>query len=220
MSRIFDFPESFQNDENAILLIDANNSVYQPNDVSDGVVYVEKYLVRKGKFRETERLDENEDLVASTIRPNAFLVDETNFQDIGGGLQTFERHYATFPSSWYDFQEVSYRTVYWGAINWRSRSGTGATWQTERKVLAKATRYYLKHKDVPTDKVPEDDLQATKFADRFDIYYAFEPEGRLGRNWEDYIPDPNNPTKVVIAPDSIRKYMGYIYEFTRYTIEI
>lgn len=221
MSRTFDFPESFKNDENATLLLDANFSVYQPRDVSDGVVYVEKYLVRKGKFVETERVDSSGNLTPSTIHTDAFLVDETNFQDIGGGLQTFERHYATFPSIWYDFQEVSYRTVYWGAINWRTRSlFGGATWHTQRNVLAKATRYYLPESEVPTNIVPEDDNQATLYAFDFTKIYAQEPEGRLGKDWEDYIPNPTNPTTVVIAPDRVQKYMGHIYEFIRHTIEV
>lgn len=221
MSRIFDFPESFQNDENATLLLDANHNVYQPRDVSDGVVYVEKHLVRKGKFVPIEKVYEGGNLITSPTHTNAYLIEETNFQDIGGGLQTFERHYATLPSSWYDFQEVSYRTVYWGAINWRTRSlFGGATWHTQRNVLAKATRYYIPESEIPTNIVPEDDNQATLYAFDFTKIYAQEPEGRLGRDWEDYVPDPTNPKIVVIAPDKVQKYMGHIYEFIRYTIEV
>lgn len=220
MSRLFDFPESFQNDEDAILLLDENFGVYQPRDVSDGVVYIEKYLVRKGKFIPTERVYEGGNLIASPTHTNAYLVDETNFQDIGGGLQTFERHYATIPSSWYDFQEVSYRTVYWGAINYRTRSFGGATWHTQRNVLAKATRYYITESEIPTNIVPEDNNQATKYAFDFTKIYTQEPEGRLGRDWEDYTPDANNPITVVIAPDRVQKYIGNIYEFTRHTIEV
>lgn len=220
MSRLLDFPKTFQDDEDAILLLDANFRVYQPRDVSDGVVYIEKYLVRKGRFVRTKRTNEDQSLVASLFHTNAFLIDETNFQDIGGGLQTFERHYATIPNTWYDFQEVSYRTVYWGAVNWRTRSGGGATWHSERSALAKATRYYFTLKDLPTDVVPEDDNQATEYVNDFTKIYAFPPEGRLGLNWEDYTPDPANLKTFAIAPDKVTRYMGDIYEFIRYTIEI
>ena len=221
MSRTFDFPKTFQDDEGATLLLDANFSVYQPRDVSDGVVYVEKHLVRKGKFVPIEKIDEDGNLITSSTHTNAYLVDETNFQDIGGGLQTFERHYATIPSSWYDFQEVSYRTVYWGAINWRTRQKFGgASWHTQRNVLAKANRYYFLESELPANIVPENDNQAILYASDFTKIYAQEPEGRLGYRWENYTPDANNPTTVVIAPDRVQKYMGHIYEFIRYTIEV
>ena len=221
MSNILDFPKTFLDDEDATLLLDAKYKVYQPRDISDGVVYVEKYLIRKGKFVETKRIDAiTGNLTASETHTNAFLVDETNFQDVGGGLQTFERHYATIPSSWYDFEEVSYRTVYWGAINYRTRTFGGATWHTQRNVLAKATRYYFTETQIPTNIVPESDTQATDYAFDFTKIYAQEPEGRLGRDWEDYTPDANNLKTVVIAPDKVQKYMGHIYEFIRYTIEV
>lgn len=126
MSRKFDFSDEFLNDENAVIVLDANHNYYKPQVEHDGVVFVEKCLVRKGKYVP----DVN--LTPSTNRVGAFLVKETNFQDVGGGLQTFEKHYANIPTTWFDYVQVSYRTLWWGAINYRSSSGGGDSWDKTR----------------------------------------------------------------------------------------
>ena len=229
MSRFFDFPDgsiegqtNFKNDESAILVIDENRNVYKPQREHDGIVYVQKYLVRKGQYtREAlHYIDDagKEQLTAHPTKSNAFLVKETNFQDIGGGLQTFERHYATFPTTWYEFEEVSYQTAYYGVINYRGRSGEGADWSISRKVLAQATHYYFKKSDVPTTRVPDTKTAGTQFVDDFTRFYNIPPQSTLGRNWENYTPEETLKISV-IAPDKIVPYMGEIYELTRYTIQ-
>ena len=133
-----DIPVSFKENLKEILVIDEHFKIYQPDIKHDGIVKVELCLVRKDQYVETELTTNDGELVPSPTLPTAFLVDETNFQDIGGGLQTFERHYATFPSTWYDFKEVTYRTTYWGAINWRTWGGNTKSWHREKKCVSKS----------------------------------------------------------------------------------
>ena len=101
----YDLPEDFLENEEAVLVLDSFASFYRPRMESDGVVYVEKCVVRKSKYVPTEPLSVKSD------KNNAYLVKETNFQDIGGGLRQFERHYATLPSDWFDFERVSYLSL-------------------------------------------------------------------------------------------------------------
>ena len=86
-------------------------------------------------------------------------------------------------------------------------------------MLAKATRYYIRGEGLPSNVVPDGDTASTDYVNNFDFYYNFEPEGRLGRNWEDYEAPEDPPRVSAIAPDTITRYMGDIYEFTRHTIE-
>jgi hypothetical protein len=212
MSSVLNFKdEEFQNNENAILVTDSRFSVYRPRMESDGVVYVEKCVVRKSKYVPTEPLSVKSD------KNNAYLVKETNFQDIGGGLRQFERHYATLPDDWFDFERVSYRALWWGAINYRSTVGRGSSWDKTRVTLAKANRKYLLKDDVPTVPVPEGDNVGQTYVDDFDFIYTIAPESRLGRNWD---AGGTNGTTIAIAPDRVVPYLGQIYEFTRYTMTI
>lgn len=215
---VYDLPDSFLNDEKAVFVLDANASFYQPRKETDGFVLVEKCLVRKGQFVETPLTDNNGNLVASSSRTDAFLVDETNFTDIGGGLQTFERHYATFPTTWYQYEEVSYQTAYYGVINNKDRvTGTGA-WSKTRSVLAKATHYYLRKNDIPTQRVPDEVNAGIEYVNDFTKYYNIAPRA-IVTNWENYTAPLDPPVVVAITPDRIKPYMGRIYEFIRYTIE-
>ena len=232
---LYDVPASFP--ENQTIIIDENFNVYKPQREHDGVVYVQKCLVRKSQYVRTSLsfIDEStgqEVLTPHPTKPNAFLVKETNFKDVGGGLQTFEKHYATFPTPWYEFEEVSYQTSHYGIINYRDKSGEGADWSKSRNVLAKANHYYFKKSDIPTDRVP-DGINAgilglfnynqdpvTGGIAKFTKFFNIAPQASLGQNWENYTPDANaNFLNVTaIAPDKIEPYMGEIYEFVRYTI--
>lgn len=219
---IDDLPKDFLESESSIIIVDPNFNTYKPQREHDGIVFVQKCLVRKGQYiREAlHYIDDagKEQLTAHPTKPNAFLVKETNFQDIGGGLQTFERHYATFPTTWYEFEEVSYQTAYYGVINYRGKAGEGADWSISRKVLAQATHYYFKKSDIPTTRVPDTKTAGTQFVDDFTRFYNIPPQSTLGRNWENY--DPEDIIRIsVIAPDKIVPYMGEIYELTRYTIQ-
>jgi len=213
VSRTFDFSDEFLNDENAVIVLDANHNFYKPQVEHDGVVFVEKCLVRKGKYVP----DVN--LTPSANRGNAFLVKETNFQDVGGGLQTFEKHFARIPTTWFDYVQVSYRTLWWGAINYRSSSGGGDSWDKTRASAAKATHYYVTKSVLNSlSAVPETDTNGEDYVDDFSRIYTMIPQSRFGYNFESRIGKLGQT--IAIAPDKIRVYMGDIYEFVRYTIDV
>ena len=216
-----DYPDIFAASEDNIIVIDPHFNAYQPSKEHNGVVFVEKCLVRKGKYVRTELSDP--DTGALERKPSgdidAFLVKETNFTDIGGGLQTFERHYATIPSVWYEYEEVTYSTSYTGKINYRLKSGTGAAWSRSRSVLAKATHYYNRKSLVPNDRFPDTRTAGTDFVNDFTKFFNIAPQSSLGRNWENYTVPEFPVFETVIAADKIIPYMGEIYEFIRYTIE-
>lgn len=209
---VYDFSDEFLNDENAIIVLDFNRNVYKPQVEHDGLVFVEKCLVRKGKYNPTALL------TPSSVRANAFLVDEVNFQDVGGGLQIFERHYATMPTTWFDYTQVSYRTLWWGALNYRSPSGGGDSWDKTRASAAKATHYYFKKSDVPSIPVPDTETNGQDFVTDLTKTYTMYPQSRFGRRFEDSIGRIGQT--IAIAPDRISVYMGDIYELVRYTIDI
>ena len=227
-----DFSETFPDD--TTIIIDPNLHIYKPQREHDGIVYVQKCLVRKAQYvRQLLSYQDNEgkeQLTQHPDRSNAFLVKETNFKDIGGGLFTFEKHYATFPTSWYEFEEVSYQTSHYGIINYRDRSGEGADWSKSRDVLAKATHYYFKKSDIPTERIPDsrnagveglflfEQDPTTGGIARFTNFFNIAPQASLGKNWEDYTPEDALLNTTAIAPDKITPYMGEIYEFVRYTI--
>ncbi len=215
MSRVFDLPESFLEDENAVLILDENANFYKPQMEHDGVVFVEKCLVRKGKYIPTPLSNPNGSLIAKSNVFDAFLVKETNFQDIGGGMETFEKHYATFPTIWFDYQQLSYRALWNGKINYRAKSGGGDAWDKTRNTEAKATHYYFDRKSVPTIPVPEGYDVGETFRNNFTRTYTIAPESRIGGNWENNLGTIGKT--VVIAPDKISNYMGEIYELVRYT---
>lgn len=214
MSRFFDFPKTFQDDDSAIFVLDGRSVCYKTRMEHDGVVFVEKCLVRKGEYVPTALSDNSGNPVAKSDIANAFLVKETNFSDVGGGLLTFERHYATIPSVWYDYEEVSYRTLWWGAINYRSYSGGGNSWDKTRQVSAQAVHYYFNYKDLPKVAVPEGNNVGSEYKDDFTRTFTIAPESRVGSNWEAQA--GNYGTTVAIAPDKISLYMGEIYELVRY----
>ena len=117
------------------LLLDANFRNYSTLPSGGGIVFVEKYAVRKA-FVNRQAIGTESDL-----RPGSYLVKETNYQDVGGGWFEFERHYSPIPESWYDYQVVNYRIDYFlfiTTINSRDPSPN----DQGRQVLAKATRTY------------------------------------------------------------------------------
>lgn len=215
MSRTFDFSDEFKNNENAVIVLDENFNFYKPQMEHDGVVFVEKCLVRKGKYIPTPLSDSSGSPVTKSNKSNAFLVKETNFQDVGGGLEMFEKHYATFPTIWFDYEQVSYRALWNGKINYRSKSGGGDAWDKTRNTQAKATHYYFSKNTVPTIPVPEGSENGETFLNDFTKTFTFAPESTVGGNWENNLGTIGKT--VVIAPDKISIYMGEIYELVRYT---
>lgn len=71
-----------------------------PN-IPDSKIFTELYVTKKGEY------DFLEIGTRSDYHNSAYLYQETNFKDIGGGLMTFERKYARIPDSSYTVQTVS-----------------------------------------------------------------------------------------------------------------
>lgn len=124
------------------LLLDANSNTYNLLPIAGGTVYVETYAQKKTNYRELAIG------TPSGFRPDAYLIKEQNFRDIGGGFWAWERHYAVKPKSWFDYQLVSFSYGYRRAgaaesafVNTRLDTFGGGTDST----IAIATRtYYLK----------------------------------------------------------------------------
>ena len=206
MSRTFDFSDEFLDNLNSVLVLDENFNFYKPRMEHDGVVYVEKCLVRKGRYIPSELTNQSGFPYAKPNRSDAFLVKETNF----------ERHYATIPTTWFDYQQVSYRALWDGTINYVSEAGGGDSWSKTRITSAKATHYYFNKNQLPTIPVPfQDEDNGQTYVNDFSRIYTTAPRSSLGRNWEDQI--GSQGILVAIAPDRITPYMGDIYELIRFT---
>lgn len=208
-----DLPQSIRDSDNEVLVLSSFHNVYQPSNEHDGQVFVEKCLVRKSNYI---ALPLNTEKILANKR--SYLVQETNFQSVNGGFTTFERHYATLPSDFFDFAEVSYRALWWGAVNYRSIVGSGASWDATRFTLAKRTHRFFLEKDLPTSPVPEGDEVGETFANDFTRVFTIAPESRLGQRWEKQTTLVGKD--IAIAPDTVNVYMGNIYEFIRHTITI
>lgn len=219
MSKVLDLPASFLTNEESVLVLDELPKIYSPSTRHDGIIIAQKCLVRKNKYKDTSTTIETNQPVSSHPKWNgSYLVKETNFQDIGGGLMIFEKHYATLPTIWFEYEEVSYRADYNGKINYRNRAGIGASWHKTRNTIAKATHYYLPKPLIPTAVVPDSDNAGKLYAFNFAYYFNTPPQARLSKGWEDY--DSPQGLTIAIAPDKIQRYMGDLYEFVRYTIEL
>jgi hypothetical protein len=92
--------QNLPNDSGEFLL-DPNAGFYQAQPQGNSYVYVEKHAARKGDF-------ESLPIGTAHDQRDAFLVKETNYTDIGGGLITFERHFAVLPNDWFTFELVTY----------------------------------------------------------------------------------------------------------------
>lgn len=99
MNLKYDLPTSFYN---AATLLDSNYSfsLLDPN-VPNSKIFSELYVTKKGEY------DFLEIGTRSDYHVSAYLYQETNFKDIGGGLMTFERKYARIPDPSYTVSTVS-----------------------------------------------------------------------------------------------------------------
>jgi hypothetical protein len=130
------------------LLIDGNAGFYETQPRGKSYVFVERYVQNKDFFAP---LPEG---TASSIRRETYLIKTTNYQDMGGGLVMFDRHYAQIPLVWFDYQVVAVTTTI-------ERGLTTATYyinpsfsggfQRTVSVLAKATRKYYLEENIPTN---------------------------------------------------------------------
>lgn len=177
-------------------LLDANARFYQAQPQGNAHVYVEKHAGRKNDVQP---------MLIGTGSDNrdAYLVKETNYNDIGGGLVTFERHFAVVPDEWFSYEQVTYvkqgRYDLFGAnpqtvINPESiNSGLSQFVEYTNTIttLAKATRRYY--------------LEGNLTADVLQL----ETPGHI---------DPSG--EVAISPDTVRVYMAGIYEVTSYILTV
>lgn len=92
MSEIkYDLPEGFFD---AGTVLDANHSFYQLSENLPGAnVYVELHAARKGAVP-TPELG-----TFSSTHTTARLVKQDNYNDIGGGIMTYQRHFAEVPDT-------------------------------------------------------------------------------------------------------------------------
>lgn len=210
MAITLDFEKSYTNNLDQQKVLDLNMNIYRPNDRTDGLVYVEKVFCKKDRFKTTPLGTRKSDR-------NAFLIKETNQTDVNGGFMTFEKHYATIPSTWYEYELMTYRELWDGRVNYRNNfNGSGSSWDKTRKSIARAERrYFFENQNsfgipvLPTDFVPDgDDNAGTNFVDDFTKIYTVSPESQRS----------GTAIERVIAPDKIQLYLGNIYELTRYTI--
>jgi len=86
---IYDLPVNFFNEAQ---LLDANFGFgLQETNIPTSKTFIEKYAAKKGDYNFLPIG------TPSTSHPQAVLYEESNFQDIGGGLMTFVRKYAQIP---------------------------------------------------------------------------------------------------------------------------
>jgi len=187
----YDLPPASANGTQALLL-DANAGNYSVLPNGKGIVHIEKYVIRK-PFVNRQEIG-----TPSSVRPETFLVKETDYTDVGGGWFEFERHYANIPDPWFDFQVISVTTAWVGkllsadyVVNPLRSGGSQRNFST----LAKVTREYYLEDDIPTNL----DLTAPRFIETsgFTTTVTF--------------------TNIKLREDDVNLYLGKIYEVARFT---
>lgn len=190
--------EIFENlpDSGDEILLDENAGFYYAQPQGNARVFVEKYAARKNDFTPAT-------IGTSAISHDAYLVKETNFTDIGGGLMTFERHYAALPNSWDGYEVVSYTEQE------RYEGFGGATGQIVVNPEARPTGMY--------NFISNSDT-VTRLAKATRTYYLEDNfnESTLDLTMSGYVA-PTGSIKV--RPDSFRVYMAGIFEVTSYFVQ-
>lgn len=174
------------------LLIDGNAGFYEAQPRGKSYVYIERYVQKKVFF--TPLLEGTE----SSIRPKTYLVKTTNYQDMGGGLVMFDRHYAQIPESWFDYQVVAVSTAWVGglldALYYVNPNISGG-FDRNTSILAKVTRNYYLESELPSIL----NLEAPTY---------FLPGGFSG-----FQIFPN----IIVREDDVGIYLGKIYEVAEFT---
>jgi len=209
---IHDLPSSAA-DGAAPILLDADAGRYVVSKKGEGYVYVEKYAQNKNSYTPLPVG------TPSIVRPNAWLDKETNVRDIGGGMVSFERHFAVIPKDWFDYEEVnvaaaaSYRQkrieeedgnltlVYYEKRIFSIAINPVANGNTQIISQAKSSRTYVKEAEL--ESLPEiNSLLPIYTARRLD-------EGQSVTF-----------TDISVQVPSVRLYLADIYEVTTYTATI
>jgi hypothetical protein len=191
------------------LLIDANAGFYEAQPRGKSYVYVERYVQKKIFF---EPLVEGTE---SSIRPETYLIKTTNYQDIGGGLVMFDRHYARVPDPWFDYQVVALTLAFTGGftegtvtINPQFDQGIKRNTST----LAKVTRRYYLESNLPTN-LNFNAPQVSKPVDA--VRETVVISGIIITRVVSY--NPTTFIDEVIREDSVSIYQGNIYEVATFT---
>ena len=182
---------------NGEILLDANARFYQAQAQGDAYVYVEKYAARKGDFTPAA-------IGTSADSRSAYLVKETNYTDIGGGLVTFERHFAVLPGEWFNYEQVTF--VKQGRYN---RYGLDLqTVYNPEEVLPAGLSDFIEYTNTLTRLA-----KATRtyyLQDGFDeSVVQLETPGHINQTGE-----------IRIRPDTVRVFMAGILEVTSYIITV
>ena len=182
---------------NGEILLDANARFYQAQAQGDAYVYVEKYAARKGDFTPAA-------IGTSADNRSAYLVKETNYTDIGGGLVTFERHFAVLPGVWFSYEQVTF--VKQGRYN---RYGLDLqTVYNPEEVLPAGLSDFIEYTNTLTRLA-----KATRtyyLQDGFDeSVVQLETPGHINQTGE-----------IRIRPDTVRVFMAGILEVTSYIITV
>ena len=187
----YDLPvESAEGEEP--LLIDANAGFYETQPRGKSYVYIERYVQKKVFFTPLPEGTE------SSIRPQTYLVKTTNYQEMGGGLVMFDRHYAQIPQSWFDYQVVAISTAWIGRLgnnaDYHVNPNFSGGFQRNTSVLAKVTRKYYLEKDIPANI----NLEAPNLFQigGFSAIVTF--------------------TNVIVREDDVSIYLGNIYEVAEF----
>jgi hypothetical protein len=177
------------------LLIDANAGFYETQPRGKSYVYVERYVQKKVFFAPLPEGTE------SSIRPETYLVKTTNYQDMGGGLVMFDRHYAQIPQSWFDYQVVAISTAWVGGLldaRYYLNPNFSGGFQRNTSVLAKVTRKYYLESNIPSD--------LTLTAPTLEQLGSFSGSVTF--------------SDAIVREDDVSIYLGNIYEVAEFTATV
>jgi hypothetical protein len=190
------------------LLIDANAGFYEAQPRGKSYVFVERYVQNKTFFAPLPEGTE------SSIRPKTYLIKTTNYQDMGGGLVMFDRHYAQIPLAWFDYQVVNITTAFRGGFAGRITINPAFTHGVERNrsVLAQVTRRYYLESQIPLNL----NLNAPEInRDVIAIIETTIVDGIRITQVVGY--QPASFQNVVLREDDVSIYQGNIYEVATFT---
>lgn len=191
---------------NGAFLLDADARFYQAQPQGNAYVYVEKYATLKDNFSPLT-------IGTRSSTRDGYLVKETNYTDIGGGLATFERHFAVLPTEWHTYEQVTYQK-----LEMRNLDGETFTIINKDSITpGTAAMSTLLGTSTLSGYYMFFDGSTSSLAKATRTYYqadTFQPEV-LQLDQLAHI-DPSGDVKV--QPDSMRIYMPGIYEVTSYEI--
>jgi len=177
-----DMPATSAAGQNAQLL-DASASFSIVVKQGGGFRWSERYAQKKESFVPTPIGTE------STIRPNYFLINETNFTDAGGGFFTFDRVYANVPSSWSETQQMSFNYI---AQSILIVGGVSEIFETSRSAQV-----------------------STKVTHTYQVGY---PDTAAATSLKDpkYLGGSTVSAGTTVRPQEVNRYLGNIYEILTY----